>query len=101
LSVITRYSYDDLNRLAEVIENYDPPSNPDHETNLSTEYAYNAQGRRQMVSLRVFGQDAICGSVLHVWGRPAVVARAQAELVDGIQAQFAGAQFSYSFGGQA
>lgn len=44
--VITRYEYDGLNRLKAVVENYRPAFTPDHETNVRTEYGYDANGNR-------------------------------------------------------
>ncbi|PKO16677.1 MAG: hypothetical protein CVU39_07585 [Chloroflexi bacterium HGW-Chloroflexi-10] len=44
--VVTHYEYDTLNRLTAVVENYLPPMNPDNETNLRTEYGYDANGSR-------------------------------------------------------
>jgi RHS repeat-associated protein len=44
--VVTRYEYDDLNRLSAVVENYLPAQSPDHETNVRTEYGYDANGNR-------------------------------------------------------
>ena len=44
--VSTRYEYDGLNRLKAVVENYRPGFAPDHETNVRTEYTYDAGGNR-------------------------------------------------------
>jgi RHS repeat-associated protein len=44
--VVTRYEYDDLNRLSAVVENFLPPQSPDHQTNVRTEYSYDANGNR-------------------------------------------------------
>ncbi|MGD8456603.1 MAG: RHS repeat-associated core domain-containing protein [Anaerolineales bacterium] len=45
-AVVTKYEYDDLNRLVAVIENYKPGFSPTHETNVRTEYTYDANGNR-------------------------------------------------------
>ena len=42
----TRYEYDNLNRLAAVVENYISGVGSDHETNVRTEYTYDAVGNR-------------------------------------------------------
>lgn len=42
----TRYEYDDLNRLTAVVENYDSGAGSDNETNVRTEYTYDAVGNR-------------------------------------------------------
>jgi RHS repeat-associated protein len=44
--IATRYEYDNLGRLSGVIENYQPAVQPDHQTNVSTEYSYDALGNR-------------------------------------------------------
>jgi RHS repeat-associated protein len=44
--VETRYEHDGLNRLKAVVENYDAGSNSNHETNVRTEYTYDAVGNR-------------------------------------------------------
>ena len=45
-SVATKYVYDNLNRLTGVIENYEPNTNPDVETKVTTTYTYDAGGNR-------------------------------------------------------
>ena len=45
-NTVTRYEYDDLSRLAAVIENYRQGINPNQETNVRTEYTYDAIGNR-------------------------------------------------------
>lgn len=45
-TIRTTYEYDDLNRLVQVIENDVPGSNPTHETDVVTEYSYDALGNR-------------------------------------------------------
>ena len=42
----TKYEYDALGRLSAVIENYKPGITPNHETNVRTEYTYDANGNR-------------------------------------------------------
>jgi YD repeat-containing protein len=42
----TRYEYDDLNRLTAVVENYISGVGSDNETNVRTEYTYDAVGNR-------------------------------------------------------
>ncbi len=42
----TRYEYDDLNRLTAVVENFDSGAGSDIETNVRTEYTYDAVGNR-------------------------------------------------------
>ncbi len=44
--VVTRYEYDGLNRLTAVVENYLYGAPADHETNVRTEYSYDANGNR-------------------------------------------------------
>lgn len=44
--IATRYEYDGLNRLKAVVENYAAAQLPDFETNVRTEYAYDAGGNR-------------------------------------------------------
>jgi len=44
--VVTRYVYDDLGRLTAVIENYQAGIPADYETNIRTEYTYDANGNR-------------------------------------------------------
>lgn len=44
--VVTRYEYDALNRLKVVVENYRAGVALDHETNVRTEYTYDANGNR-------------------------------------------------------
>jgi RHS repeat-associated protein len=48
--VTTAYAYDALGRLTAVIENYAPPKLPDHETNVRTEYTYDAVGNRLTIT---------------------------------------------------
>jgi len=62
--VETRYEYDDLNRLTAVVENYIAGEDPDHETNVRTEYAYDAVGNRLTIRdgnghLTYFVYDAV------------------------------------------
>ena len=45
-NTVTRYEYDDLSRLTAVIENYLQGITPDQETNVRTEYTYDAIGNR-------------------------------------------------------
>lgn len=45
-NVVTHYEHDPLGRLKVVIENYRPGFTPDHETNVRTEYTYDAAGNR-------------------------------------------------------
>jgi len=49
LGVVTHYTYDALGRLTAVVENYRPALVADHETNVRTEYAYDANGNRYVV----------------------------------------------------
>ena len=44
--VKTRFEYNDLNRLDAVVENYRVGFTPDHQTNVRTEYTYDANGNR-------------------------------------------------------
>jgi RHS repeat-associated protein len=44
--IVTRYEYDALNRLIAVVENYRPGQAADAQTNVRTEYAYDANGNR-------------------------------------------------------
>jgi RHS repeat-associated protein len=44
--VTTRYEYDELDRLDAVVENYLPGVDPDHQTNVRTEYSYDARGNQ-------------------------------------------------------
>ncbi|HKZ55811.1 MAG TPA: RHS repeat-associated core domain-containing protein, partial [Anaerolineales bacterium] len=44
--VVTHFEYDDLNRLTAVLENYRPGFLPNAETNVRTEYSYDAVGNR-------------------------------------------------------
>lgn len=44
--VVTKFEYDDLNRLDGVVENYRVGFTPDQETNVRTEYTYDANGNR-------------------------------------------------------
>ncbi|NIM96034.1 MAG: hypothetical protein GTO18_20225 [Anaerolineales bacterium] len=46
IGVTTHYEYDGLNRLTAVLENEDPLSPADSETNVRTEYTYDAVGNR-------------------------------------------------------
>jgi len=60
----TRYEYDDLNRLSAVVENYDSGSGSDYETNVRTEYTYDAAGNRLTINdgnghLTTFAYDAV------------------------------------------
>lgn len=43
-TVVTSYGYDALNRLVQVVQNYRPGDNPDHQTNVTTTYGYDAVG---------------------------------------------------------
>jgi RHS repeat-associated protein len=45
-NIATRFEYDQVNRLTAVIENYRPGYGSDHETNVRTEYGYDAMGNR-------------------------------------------------------
>jgi len=47
--VVTRYEYDETNRLTAVVENYRPGFAPDSQTNVRTEYSYDANGNRLAV----------------------------------------------------
>jgi len=47
--VVTRYEYDGMNRLTAVVENYRPGFASDNETNIRTEYGYDANGNRLMI----------------------------------------------------
>jgi RHS repeat-associated protein len=47
--VTTSYEYDALNRLMAVVENYVESTPPDHETNVRTEYLYDAVGNRKRI----------------------------------------------------
>ena len=44
--VVTRYEYDGLNRLTAVVEHFVSGATPDHQTNVRTEYTYDANGNR-------------------------------------------------------
>lgn len=77
--VVTRYEYDDLGRLTGVIENYQPGVDPDHETNVHTEYTYDATGNRLSIldgngHLTEFEYDALGRTIAesdaldHTWG---------------------------------
>lgn len=44
LGVVTRYDFDDLNRLVAVLENFQGSAAPDEETNVTTEYTYDVKG---------------------------------------------------------
>ncbi len=44
LGIVTRYDFDDLNRLVAVIENFQGSAVPDEETNVWTEYIYDVKG---------------------------------------------------------
>jgi RHS repeat-associated protein len=60
----TRYSYDNLGRLTEVMENDKPGSHPDAETNVQTVYAYDANGNRLSIkdgkgNTTTFGYDPL------------------------------------------
>ena len=46
LGVVTGYEFDELNRLAAVVENQLPAVAPDAQTNVRTEYQYDAAGNR-------------------------------------------------------
>lgn len=48
--VTTKYEYDAFNRLSAVIENYYPAGQPDHETNVRTEYGYDEDGNRTSIT---------------------------------------------------
>ena len=48
--VVTKFEYGDLNRLDAVIENYRSGFTPDHETNVRTEYTYDANGNRLTIT---------------------------------------------------
>lgn len=48
--VTTTYVYDGLNRLTAVIENDLPGHNPDHETDVLTQYVYDALGNRVVIT---------------------------------------------------
>jgi RHS repeat-associated protein len=47
--VLTEYEYDALNRLTAVVENAIDGASPDHETNVRTEYLYDATGARKRI----------------------------------------------------
>jgi len=47
--IVTRYEYDALNRLIAVVENYRPGQAADVQTNVRTEYAYDANGNRVLI----------------------------------------------------
>jgi YD repeat-containing protein len=60
----TRYEFDTLNRLTAVVENYDSGSGSDHETNVHTEYTYDAAGNRLTINdgsshMTSFAYDAV------------------------------------------
>lgn len=62
--LVTRFEYDRMSRLAAVVENYWPGFNPGNETNVRTEYAYDANGKRLSILDRkgaatVFDYDAL------------------------------------------
>jgi RHS repeat-associated protein len=44
--IATKFEYDALGRLTAVVENYKPGQNPDNQTNVRTEYSYDANGNR-------------------------------------------------------
>ena len=44
--IVTRFEYDEMKRLTAVIENYADVLAGDHETNVRTEYSYDANGKR-------------------------------------------------------
>ncbi len=48
--VATKYEYDLLGRLTAVVENYKPGQPSDSQTNVRTEYAYNALGNRTVIT---------------------------------------------------
>ncbi|MBL7941608.1 MAG: hypothetical protein JNM00_02520, partial [Flavobacteriales bacterium] len=48
-NVVTHYEYDAVNRLITVIENYQASLQPDHQTNIRTEYSYDAAGNRRTI----------------------------------------------------
>ena len=48
--VVTVFEYDSLNRLTAVVENYKAGFAPDHQTNIRTQYAYDANGNRLTIS---------------------------------------------------
>jgi YD repeat-containing protein len=48
--VDTRFEYDDLGRLEAVVENYVSGGSVDEETNMRTEYTYNALGDRLSIT---------------------------------------------------
>jgi RHS repeat-associated protein/CSLREA domain-containing protein len=46
VSISTRFEYDGIDRLKAVVENYVPGPARDHQTNVRTDYTYNANGNR-------------------------------------------------------
>ena len=71
----TRYEYDQLNPLTAVVENYRPAAFlPNANTNVRTEYRYNAQGNRVAIKdgnqhETMFGYDALGRHQTRAWKR--------------------------------
>ena len=62
--VVTKFEYNTLGRLTAVVENYLPPQQGDHETNVRTEYTYDANGNRLSITdgnghITTFTYDAL------------------------------------------
>jgi RHS repeat-associated protein len=64
--VAMRFEYDPLGQLAAVVENYRPGFAPDHETNVRTEYSYDALGNRLTIR---DGNDHVTTSTYDSLGR--------------------------------
>jgi len=48
--IATRYEYDALSRLSAVVENYSPGQPTNHQTNVTTQYAYDPLGNRTVIT---------------------------------------------------
>ncbi len=62
--VATLFDYDGLGRLEAVVENYQPGADPDEQTNVRTEYVYDAMGNRLAITdalthTTTFGYNAL------------------------------------------
>jgi RHS repeat-associated protein len=80
--VVAKFEYDELNRLVAVVQNYRPSFTPDAETNVRTEYTYDAVGNRLAIVDALGGSssmeydevnrlvrttDALANSTLHAY----------------------------------